>query len=104
MKLPTFEEMLEKANLQLPVPPEKSVIAAAKFAPGEFPTDTGRINFYSPWLAQRGRVQAGVARAQYVRPADGSRKRLMLRVVAIRCSTRRRICPIVRIRPLTTRR
>lgn len=71
MKLPTFEEMLEKANLQLPVPPEKSVIAAAKFAPGEFPTDTGRINFYSPWLAQRGRVQAGVARAQYVRPADG---------------------------------
>ena len=71
MKLPSFEEMLEKANLQLPVPPEKSVIAAAKFKPGEFPTDTGRINFYSPWLAVRGRVQGGIARAQYVRPADG---------------------------------
>lgn len=71
MKLPTFEEMLEEANLQLPTPPEKSVIESAKYAPGEFPTDTGKINFYSPFLASRGRVQDGVARAQYVRPAEG---------------------------------
>ena len=42
-----------------------------KYAPGEFPTDTGKINFYSPFLASRGRVQDGVARAQYVRPAEG---------------------------------
>ncbi|MDY5200790.1 MAG: molybdopterin dinucleotide binding domain-containing protein [Sutterella parvirubra] len=70
-KLPTFEEMLEKANLQLPTPPEKSVIAAAKFAPGEFPTDTGRINFYSPFLASRGRLMQKAARCQYVRPPEG---------------------------------
>ena len=50
MKLPTFEEMLEEANLQLPTPPEKSVIESAKYAPGELRTDTGKINFYSPSL------------------------------------------------------
>lgn len=70
-KLPSFEEMLEKANLQMPTPPEKTVIDAMKFAPGEFPTDTGMINFYSPFLASRARNQGAVARAQYVRPPEG---------------------------------
>lgn len=70
-KLPSFEEMLDKANLQLPTPPEKSVIDAARFEPGKFPTDTGRINFYSPFLASRGRLMQHAARAQYVRPPEG---------------------------------
>ena len=51
--------------------PETSVIDAARFAPGEFPTDTGKINFYSPFLAERGRLKQKAARAQYVRPPEG---------------------------------
>jgi len=70
-KLPTFDEMLEKGNLQLPVPKEKSVIQAASYAPGKFPTDTGKINFYSPYHAGRKRAMLGVYRAQYVRPVEG---------------------------------
>ncbi len=69
--LPSFEQMQKEANVQLYVTPENSVIDAAKFAPGEFPTDTGKINFYSPFLASRGRLKQGAARAQYVRPPEG---------------------------------
>lgn len=71
MKLPSFEEMLKTANLQLPVPPEESIIPSAKFEPGKFPTDTGMINFYSPFLASRDRVVMGVPSARYVRPPQG---------------------------------
>ena len=70
-KLPTFEEMQKEGNVQLFVNPETSVIDAARFAPGEFPTDTGKINFYSPFLAERGRLKQKEARAQYVRPPEG---------------------------------
>ena len=70
-KLPTFEEMLESANLQLPVPPEESIIPSSKFEPGKFPTDTGMINFYSPFLASRGRVVLDVSAPRYVRPPQG---------------------------------
>ena len=70
-KLPTFEEMQKEGNVQLFVKPETSVIDAARFAPGEFPTDTGKINFYSPFLAERGRLKQKAARAQYVRPPEG---------------------------------
>lgn len=71
IKLPSFEEMRETANFQLPTPPEQSFIHAASFEPGKFPTDTGRINFYSPFLAERGRQLDGVHRAQYVRAPEG---------------------------------
>lgn len=71
IKLPSFEEMREKANLQLPTPVAQTFIHAATFAPGKFPTDTGRINFYSPFFAERRRVVHDVFRAQYVRPIEG---------------------------------
>ncbi len=70
-KLPSFDEILEKANLQLPVPKEKTVIQTASIKPGEFDTDTGRINFYSPYYADRGRAALKVSKAQYVRPQEG---------------------------------
>ena len=69
-KLPSFEEMLEKANFQLPVPPEESVIAINQFQPAQFPTDTGRINFYSPFMDQRGRAENG-SFCHYVPAEDG---------------------------------
>ena len=69
--LPSFEEMLETANLQLPVPKEATVIQTASIKPGEFDTDTGRINFYSPYYAERKRAVLKVNRAQYVRPNEG---------------------------------
>lgn len=71
VKLPSFEEMLEAADLQLPVPKEKTFIQLAQIKPGEFDTDTGRINFYSPYYAEREREALKVHRAQYVRPHEG---------------------------------
>ncbi len=70
-KLPSFEEMMEKGNFQLPVPKDKTYIQAARIKPGEFDTDTGRINFYSPYFAERDRAVLKAVRAQYVRPAEG---------------------------------
>ncbi|MDF2532164.1 MAG: dimethyl sulfoxide reductase subunit [Clostridia bacterium] len=71
VKLPSFEEILETANFQLPVPKEKTLIQTAAIKPGEFDTDTGRINFYSPYYAERSRMVLEVPRAQYVRPSEG---------------------------------
>lgn len=107
MKLPTFEEMLEEANLQLPTPPEKSVIESAKYAPGEFPTDTGKINFYSPSLLLAAAcrtvlpVHSTCALPKATKTYWKARRRLL--VAPTRCSSRRRICPIVLIRRSTTR-
>lgn len=69
-KLPSFEEMLEEANLQLPVPPEESVLQINDYQAGQFPTDTGRINFYSPYIDQRGRAEEG-AYCHYVPAEEG---------------------------------
>jgi anaerobic dimethyl sulfoxide reductase subunit A len=70
-KLPNFEEIVKTANFQLPVPKEKTLIQAAAIKPGEFDTDTGRINFYSPYYAERNRAVLKVPRAQYVKPHEG---------------------------------
>lgn len=70
-KLPSFEEMIETGNLQLPVPKEKTLIQLASIKPGEFDTDTGKINFYSPYYAERDRVVLKKSKAQYVRPHEG---------------------------------
>jgi len=70
-KLPTFEEVMDKGNLQLTVPLDKTNVGLASYAPGKYLTDTGRINFYSPFYASRGRAALGVYRAQYVRAEEG---------------------------------
>ena len=69
-KLPTFEEMRKTANLQLLVEPKDSLIRITKYAPGEFPTETGRIDFYSPFMAERGRAFNGAA-CRYVPAEEG---------------------------------
>ena len=71
IKLPTYDEMVAAAEYQLPVPKDKTWIDMASYKPGQFNTDTGKINFYSPFLAERKRVTSGVYRAQYVRPYEG---------------------------------
>lgn len=70
-KLPSFEEIIKNGNFQLPVPKEKTLIHTSFIRPGEFDTDTGRINFYSPYYAERDRAVLKVTRAQYVRPYEG---------------------------------
>ena len=70
-KLPSFEEILETGNFQLPVPKENTLIHTASIKPGEFDTDTGRINFYSPYYEERGRAVLKVSKAQYVKPNEG---------------------------------
>lgn len=69
--LPSFEEVKEMGNFQLPVPKEETYIQLANIAPGEFDTDTGRINFFSPYYYERGRAVLKACRAQYVRPEEG---------------------------------
>ena len=69
-KLPSFEEMVKTANLQLYVEPKDTVIQAAALKPGEFKTETGRINFYSPrW--RPGSAPKGPA-CRYVPTEDGA--------------------------------
>lgn len=71
VKLPSFEEMTSKAEFALTTPLDKTFVHAATFKSGQFPTDTGKINFYSPYYAVRKRVVANIYRAQYVRPYEG---------------------------------
>lgn len=71
VKLPSFKEIMETGDFQLSVPKEKTLIQLASIKPGEFDTDTGRINFYSPYYAERSREVLKVSRAQYVRPYEG---------------------------------
>ncbi|MBN2654334.1 MAG: molybdopterin-dependent oxidoreductase [Nitrospirae bacterium] len=70
-KLPSFDEIIQNAQLLLPTPVDKTFVHAATFAPGKFQTDTGKINFYSPYYARRQRVTAKVYRPQYIRPFEG---------------------------------
>ena len=51
--LPTFDEFSKNGVFQLPLPPAKAPLGLASFTPGKFPTDTGRINFFSPFLFER---------------------------------------------------
>lgn len=62
--------MRKTANLQLLVEPKDSLIRITKYAPGEFPTETGRIDFYSPFMAERGRAFNGAA-CRYVPAEEG---------------------------------
>ncbi len=70
IKLPSFEEMVSDAQFRLPTPLDKTYIDLATKKAGELTTDTGLINFYSPYFHERGRLQT-VARAGYVAPVEG---------------------------------
>lgn len=71
VKLPSFEEIAANGEFALTTPLDKTFVHTASFKPGQFPTETGKINFYSPYYASRKRVSAGIYRAQYVRPHEG---------------------------------
>jgi anaerobic dimethyl sulfoxide reductase subunit A len=52
--LPDFETFRKKGIFQLNVPRDKSVIGVSQYATsGVFPTDTGKINFISPYYYYR---------------------------------------------------
>ncbi len=69
-ELPSYEKMIEEANIQLPVPLNKTIVQLENVQPGKYPNDTGYINFWSPYLAGRQRAPLGVYRAQHVRPEE----------------------------------
>lgn len=69
---PSFEDLVREGIVQLPNRPEDTEPVVCGFPPGCFPTETGRINFYSPFLAMRGRITAGPARACYVPHPEGA--------------------------------
>lgn len=71
LALPDFEEIVKTAHLPVPVKPGDVPAALAGLKPGKFPTETGRINFYSPFLAGRGRTSHGINSARYVPLKDG---------------------------------
>ena len=52
-KLPSFEEMSQQGVFQLPMPPAKATVGLDAKTPGKFATETGRINFFSPFYWNR---------------------------------------------------
>jgi anaerobic dimethyl sulfoxide reductase subunit A len=69
-RLPSYQELLESADFQCPVRPEDTKPMVSGYLPGEFPTETGKINFYSPFAAARQRSAYGAYRACY-QPLEG---------------------------------
>jgi anaerobic dimethyl sulfoxide reductase subunit A len=69
--LPAFEELVASGNYQLPIPVGSTVNPFSSIPAGTLTTETGRINFYSQFLAERGRAALGVYRAQHVALARG---------------------------------
>lgn len=57
--------LLREGSIQAPPSPYEPP------PPGRYPTETGRINFYSPFLAERGRTTHGVSAPRYVVPSQG---------------------------------
>lgn len=50
--LPDFETVVKNGGASFPVTPEEVPVSLMEYAPGTFPTETGKINFYSPsWPA-----------------------------------------------------
>ena len=66
-KKPAFEDLKLTTNERLAADPERIPTKNAFIQPGEYPNDTGRVNFFSPYLYRRERSKA--FRAQYV-PLD----------------------------------
>jgi len=64
-KLPDFETFSQQGVFQLPLPASKSVLGFATLTAGKFNTDTGKINFFSPFYFNRdkGLVGGGVQKA-----------------------------------------
>ena len=53
-KLPSFDEFRAQGVLEYPIPPETATLGGiSKLVPGKFPTDTGKINFFSPYYFNR---------------------------------------------------
>ena len=105
-KAPTFEEMLEKANLQLPTPPERASSPRrsslrANFRPTPAASTSTRLS-----LASRGRLMQKAARCQYVRPPGRPRRHRRgpqgREVWHTPCSSRRPTCRTARTRASTT--
>lgn len=69
---PSFETLVREGIVQLPERPEDTEPVVCGFRAGCFPTETGRINFYSPFLARRDRITKGPARACYVPLEEGA--------------------------------
>ena len=69
--MPDYNTMVQMGEYQLPTPLDKTYIDTMKYKPGEFPTDTGRINFYSPYMAMRQRAQNPVYGPRYIPLKEG---------------------------------
>ena len=54
--LPSFQTLSQQGIFQLPQPVGKAVIGLAAYTAGKFPTDTGKINFFSPFYFYRDQV------------------------------------------------
>ncbi|MEA4934207.1 MAG: molybdopterin dinucleotide binding domain-containing protein, partial [Lawsonibacter sp.] len=69
---PSWQELMDQGSAPLPETPDDTVPVVSRFAPGQFPTETGRINFYSPFVAERGRSSHSLAHACYVPLEQGA--------------------------------
>jgi len=58
--LPSFEDFSASGVFQLPIPAAKAPLnLGVTVAPGKYPTETGRINFFSPFYFNRDKTIAG---------------------------------------------
>ena len=69
--MPEYDTMVQMAEYQLPTPLDKTYVDTMSYKAGEFPTDTGRINFYSPYMAMRQRAQHAVYGPRYIPLKEG---------------------------------
>lgn len=69
--MPDYNTIVQDAEFKLPTPLDKTYIDTMQYKPGEFPTDTGRINFYSPYLEMRNRTQNKVYGPRYIPLKEG---------------------------------
>jgi len=65
--LPTFDDFAAKGVAEFPLSPDKAIVGTQSIAAGKYPTDTGRINFFSPYYFYRDQ-DLGIS---YKRPDGG---------------------------------
>ena len=66
-KLPTFDEFAAKGVAEFPITPDLASVGMASLVAGKFGTDTGRLNFFSPFYFYRDQALG----AKYLKPDGG---------------------------------
>ncbi len=75
-EIPPFDSLLEAGNIQLVVPTDKTMVNFTNTQPGSFPSETGYIQYWNPYLAERKRLVLETYGARFI-PMQESYMQLM---------------------------